>query len=293
MAVPVELSGKRITVGADLHTGDTLSGKVEITHKNVVVTRRLTDLEPIVKIRDLSVEIDLRILPVLTALRCRSLVVCRVDLIGDAGVQIFSGEALRIAYPYTDHIHSVFNILVENLRCQPVKGDSGDLLQVVASIVEEKLCIPVCLTHHTAADVIRHIGTRSRRKGDILLTGRHAVIHLYLRIVSAGELALDLELIRVLKDPLVPDAVPESLYQCGGTEILRILRLILLGDMVEICGPSGSVIGPHRGSAFVVDLICGLLVIFVSIIVIIANKEAVPDGTAVAAYDSGCPVHVP
>ena len=63
--------------------------------------------------------------------------------------------------------------------------------------------------------------------------------------------------------------------------------------MVEICGPSGSVIGPHRGSTFVVDLICGLLVILVSIIVIITYKEAVPDGTAVAAYDSGCPVHAP
>ena len=37
VAVPVELSGKRITVGTDLHTGDTLSGKIKITHKNVPI----------------------------------------------------------------------------------------------------------------------------------------------------------------------------------------------------------------------------------------------------------------
>ena len=37
VAVPVELSGKRITVGADLHTGDTLSGKIKITHKNTLI----------------------------------------------------------------------------------------------------------------------------------------------------------------------------------------------------------------------------------------------------------------
>ena len=99
----------------------------------------------------------------------------RVDLVGNARIEILSGKGFRIADLHADDVHTVFRILVKHFGCETVNTDSGDLLLVVAPVVEEDFRLFICLADHTAADKFRNICTRCRRQGDILLRRLHRV----------------------------------------------------------------------------------------------------------------------
>ena len=217
----------------------------------------------------------------------------RVDLVGNARIEILSGKGFRIADLHADDVHAVFCILVKNLRRQAIDADSGNLLLVVAPVVEEDFRLFICLADHTAADKFRNICTRCRRQGNILLRRLHRIRHIDPRIVSARELALDRKGIRILESLLIPDTVPESLDRRRRSEILRIYRYGTHRDMVEIRRARTAVVDADRRSALIVDLVDGLFSVFIRIIVGVSDKEAVPDGTAVFSDNSGSPAHCP